>query len=135
MHLSYSEATGFYTTQQQGATDNNEQSVTIMKDPHNNLNIHNAIILSCKDPQLFEKVYDENVGKYWRKIQEQEQLRLRNRMSDIQEESKEEKDEDDEEDEEEEEKEEIESNQENSTGMVFNAYQKNGGEIDIEEIN
>ena len=53
MHLSYSEATGYYAAG--GGT--NESSVC-------GLDADNAIILNCKDTGTFKDIYDRNVGKY-----------------------------------------------------------------------
>lgn len=60
IHLSYTEATGHYQVEEQKLDD----SSLIQRDPYNNLNSRNAIMLNCKDPMLYQDIYKKTVERH-----------------------------------------------------------------------
>ena len=63
IHLSYTEATGHYQVEEQKLDD----SSLIQRDPYNNLNSKNAIMLNCKDPMLYQDIYKRTVERHQRR--------------------------------------------------------------------
>ena len=71
MHLSYSEVTGYYTKEEAGGDGGmgkiDESSIVMRQDPYNYMNEKNAILLNCKNPELYNKVYVEAMEKFYKK--------------------------------------------------------------------
>ena len=64
LHLSYSDNSGYYQRDDIGKMD---ESAFLNRDPHNYLNEKNAILLNCKNPQLYNDVYLKTLEKHYQK--------------------------------------------------------------------
>jgi hypothetical protein len=65
LHLSYSEAHGQYIRTDL-VESVGESSILMNKNPYTYLNEKNAILLNCKDQQVFKDVYEKTVEKYFK---------------------------------------------------------------------
>lgn len=68
MKLSYVESHGFFAKEDQI----DESSMHKINDPYNYFNDKNAIMLNCKNPDPFLKVYEQAIEKHFSKQQQAE---------------------------------------------------------------
>ena len=62
VHLSYTDATGHYQLDKPL-----DESSLIRADPYSNLNEKNAILLNCKNPNLYQDIYKKTIEKHQKK--------------------------------------------------------------------